>query len=112
MTQAGSNNDTYNVHAAGVNSLELGEIPLIDSSIIPRLLIRNRAEHFEDQLFIVVRNFVKGAVQASILRNRVGFLPATNGKLVEIVARICRSVEGRKDRSSKFNTFGGEADGL
>lgn len=59
MTQAGSNNNTYNVHAAGVNSLELGEIPLIDSSIIPRLLIRNRAEHFEDQLFILSETSLK-----------------------------------------------------
>lgn len=48
MTQAGSNNNTYNVHATRIYSLELGEIPFIDSSILTRLLIRNRAEHFED----------------------------------------------------------------
>lgn len=93
MTQAVSNSNTYNVHAAGVNGLELGKIPLVDSSILIRLLIRNRAEHFKDQLLVVVRDFVEGTVQASILRDRVRCLPTTSSKLVEIVTRVDRSVE-------------------
>lgn len=112
MTQAVSNSNTYNVHAAGVNGLELGEIPLVNSGILTRLLIRNRAKHFEDQLLVVVRDFVEGTVQASILRDRVRCLPTTSSKLVEIITRVDRSIECCEDRRRKLNTFGGEADGL